>query len=116
MKKKAKEKRRRFRTMTDEEDARITAAALTDPDNPPLTDKELERVSQNIPSTRFIRRKLKMSREAFACAFGLPVGTVRDWEEGRQVPDHASQSLLRIIAQDPLAVLCLAEKARLAAT
>jgi len=31
----------RLRMPTDEEDAEITAAALTDPDNPPLTDEEL---------------------------------------------------------------------------
>ncbi len=43
MKKRAKEKKRRFRTMTDEEDARITAAALTDPDNPPLDDDWFKR-------------------------------------------------------------------------
>jgi uncharacterized protein (DUF4415 family) len=43
MKKRAKEKRRRFRMPTDEEDARITAAALTDPDNPPLDDDWFKR-------------------------------------------------------------------------
>ena len=43
MRKKAKEKRRRFRTMTDEEDARITAAALTDPDNPPADEDWFKR-------------------------------------------------------------------------
>lgn len=40
---------------TDEEDAAITAAALTDPDNPPLTDAEL---AQFRPfSTHHIPRK-----------------------------------------------------------
>ena len=30
--------------MTDEEDARLTAAALADPDNPPLTEEEMSRM------------------------------------------------------------------------
>jgi len=36
--------------VTDEEDAAITAAALSDPDNPPLTDEEL---AQFIPAREF---------------------------------------------------------------
>jgi hypothetical protein len=32
-----------IRTLTDEEDSEITAAALTDPDNPPWTDEQLSR-------------------------------------------------------------------------
>jgi putative transcriptional regulator len=94
---------------------RLYKAALGDPDNPPLTPKELERLSRNIPNTRYIRRQLKLSIEEFASAFGFPVGIVRDWEKGKRVPDQAAQSLLRIIAQDPQVVLSLAEKAGLAA-
>lgn len=32
-----------IRTLTDEEDAEITAAAMSDPDNPPWTDEQLAR-------------------------------------------------------------------------
>jgi len=38
--------------VTDEEDAVITAAALSDPDNPPLTDEEWERVKPHVMSAR----------------------------------------------------------------
>ena len=41
--KKKKTKKRRFHEITDEEDARITAAALSDPDNPPLDDDWFKR-------------------------------------------------------------------------
>lgn len=37
----SKTRRLRPRELTEEEDAAITAAALSDPDNPPLTDEEL---------------------------------------------------------------------------
>jgi uncharacterized protein (DUF4415 family) len=40
----AREKARNLPDMTDEEDARITAAAKADPDNPPLTDEQWARM------------------------------------------------------------------------
>ena len=36
--------RKQLKTMTDEEDARLTAAAEADPDNPPLTDEQWKRM------------------------------------------------------------------------
>lgn len=51
-----------------------------------------------------IRDRLGLSQTAFAERFGLPVATVRDWEQGRRVPDTAAQVLLTVIAHDPDAV------------
>lgn len=56
------------------------------------------------PDVRAIRARLKLSQPAFARAFGLPVGTVRDWEQGRAVPDQAARVLLRVIEREPEAV------------
>lgn len=56
------------------------------------------------PDVRAIRARLKLSQPAFAKRFGLPVGTVRDWEQGRTVPDQAARVLLRVIESDPEAV------------
>jgi putative transcriptional regulator len=57
------------------------------------------------PDVRAIRARLGLSQSAFAARFGLPVGTVRDWEQGRAVPDQAARVLLAVIAKEPDAVL-----------
>ncbi|MFL5086462.1 MAG: helix-turn-helix domain-containing protein [Xanthobacteraceae bacterium] len=51
-----------------------------------------------------MRKKLKLTQEQFAARFHLPLGTVRDWEQGAHHPDKAAQVLLTVIAKDPDAV------------
>jgi putative transcriptional regulator len=63
------------------------------------------------PDVRAIRNRLKLTQPAFARRFGLPVGTVRDWEQGRSVPDQAARMLLRVIDTNPEAVQRAAETA-----
>jgi putative transcriptional regulator len=53
---------------------------------------------------RALREKLNLTQEAFAARFHLPLGTVRDWEQGAHRPDKAAQVLLTVIARDPEAV------------
>ena len=45
-----------------------------------------------------------MTQAEFATHFHLPLGTVRDWEQGANRPDRAAQVLLTVIAKDPDAV------------
>jgi putative transcriptional regulator len=40
----------------------------------------------------------------FAATFGLSLSVVRDWEQGRFVPDQAARTLLKVIARNPEAV------------
>lgn len=91
----------RFDALTEEE---ITAAALSDPDNPPLTDEELARF-RRVENPKEIRQKLQMTQEQFAVEFHIPLGTLRDWEQGVRWPDTAARSYLRVIAKNPQAVL-----------
>jgi putative transcriptional regulator len=48
-----------------------------------------------------LRARLDLSQAAFARRFGVPVGTVRDWEQDRRKPEGAALSLLRVIAYAP---------------
>jgi putative transcriptional regulator len=48
-----------------------------------------------------VRAKLELAQPEFAARFGLSVGTVRDWEQGRTVPDRPAQVLLRVIEAEP---------------
>ncbi len=44
---------------------------------------------------------LGLTQEEFADAYGIPVGTLRDWEQGRREPDQASKTLLKLIEVIP---------------
>src|SRR5712692_9958554 len=72
-------------------------AALSDPDCPPATGAQLAR-ARRVPTVRALRKKLKMTQKQFAARFHLPLGTVRDWEQGTHRPDQAAQVLLTVIA------------------
>jgi putative transcriptional regulator len=91
---------RAFDAMTDEERHQ---AALSDPDCQPATETQLAR-ARRVPTVRALRKKLNMTQEQFAKRFHLPLGTVRDWEQGAHRPDKAAQVLLTVIAKDPDAV------------
>ena len=51
-----------------------------------------------------IRQSMGLTREAFALRFGLPLGTVRDWEQRKRKPDGAARVLLTVIDREPEAV------------
>lgn len=57
-----------------------------------------------MPTLAALRKKLMLTQEEFAARFHLPLGTVRDWEQGAHWPDKAVQVLLTVIANDPDAV------------
>jgi putative transcriptional regulator len=99
----------RLEAMTEEE---IEANALADPDNPPLTPEELARM-RVVPHPRRIRERLKLTQEAFSERFEIPLGTLRDWEQGAAYPDKAARTLLRVIEQDPEAVARALERSYL---
>lgn len=90
----------RLKAMTEEE---ITAAALSDPDCPPLTPEQLARFKR-VNAVKDIRRRLDMTQAQFAEAFRLPLSTVRDWEQERSYPDAPARALLTAIARDPEAM------------
>lgn len=93
----------RFKNLTDEE---IEAAALADPDNPPLTEEELSRM-RRVVDARHVRKNLKMTQVQFAETFDIPLGTLRDWEQKGTFISHnqAAASYLRVIEQNPEAVI-----------
>jgi putative transcriptional regulator len=90
----------RLDAMTDEE---IEAAARSDPDAQPLTKDDLRQL-QRVPNPKAIREHLHLTQQQFAETFGLSLGTVRDWEQGRFEPDQAAKTLLKVIAWNPEAV------------
>jgi putative transcriptional regulator len=45
-----------------------------------------------------------LTQEAFSSRFQIPLGTLRDWEQGRAEPDQTARAYLKVIAGDPDAV------------
>jgi putative transcriptional regulator len=78
---------RAFDAMTEEERHQ---AALSDLDAPPATEAQLAR-ARRVPTVRALRKKLNLTQEEFAARFHLPLGTIRDWEQGAHRPDKAAQ-------------------------
>ena len=59
-----------------------------------------------------VRQQLGMTQQAFADLIGVPVGTLRNWEQERVVPEPAARALLTILAREPEAAMrALGEKA-----
>jgi putative transcriptional regulator len=83
--------------MTDEE---VTAAAMSDPDARPMTPEQL-RAARRVPRTKTLRRALALTQEEFAVRYRIPLGTLRDWEQGRCEPDQPARAYLAVIAHDP---------------
>jgi putative transcriptional regulator len=79
------------------------AAALDDPDARPLTEEDMKRLRRT-PRVRIIRQALKLTQEEFSRRFGIPLGTLRDWEQGRKEPDAAARAYLVVIGRNPAAV------------
>jgi putative transcriptional regulator len=97
MTKTAKHDWSRFDALTDEE---AHAAALADPDAQPLAEERLARLKR-VPRSRTLRRALGLTQEEFAARYHIPLGTLRDWEQGRSEPDEPARAYLRVIARDP---------------
>ncbi len=50
---------------------------------------------------RSARKKLGLSQSKFAALIKTPIGTIRDWEQGRFKPPGGMQCLLRIALKHP---------------
>jgi len=87
--------------MTDEQ---IHAAALADPDAQPLSPERLAGLRQT-PRLKIIRRALGLTQQEFSARFLIPLGTLRDWEQGVAEPDQTARAYLKAIAGDAAAVL-----------
>nr|HMQ58157.1 helix-turn-helix domain-containing protein [Rhizobiaceae bacterium] len=97
----------RVGAFTDEE---LTANALSDPDNPPLTPERLATM-RRAPMSRTLRIALGLTQEEFGARYQIPLGTLRDWEQERSEPDAPARAYLKAIRAAPQVIAeALAEK------
>ena len=78
----------------------IAQAARADRDAQPPTEADFKRMKRT-PQAKIIRRALELTQEEFAARYHIPLGTMRDWEQGRVEPDQPARAYLTVIARDP---------------
>jgi putative transcriptional regulator len=82
-------------------EARGTLAdAPVPPDEEGLTDEQLSKM-RRVPRSKTMRRALGLTQEQFSERYSIPLGTLRDWEQGRSEPDAPARAYLQVIAKDP---------------
>lgn len=50
---------------------------------------------------RDLRRRARLTQEQFAAKVGVPVETIRNWEQGKRMPRGPARALLTVIAHAP---------------
>ncbi len=84
-------------------DEQIAAGAANDPDAAPVPVYATPGLTAIINVKR-LRERLNLTQEAFAATYSIPIGTLRDWEQRRKLPDAPARAYLRVIARNPQAI------------
>lgn len=69
------------------------------------TNVVVHRFTVAVPDIAKLRRKLKLTQDAFALKIGVPVATLRNWEQGRRYPTGPARVLLNALEREPKAVM-----------
>jgi DNA-binding transcriptional regulator YiaG len=84
------DEKRRLESLSD---AEIEANALSDPDNPPLTEEQLRRMVL-AREVRLTREKLGLSQPEFAARFHIGLARLRDFEQARSLAFSPTRCLM----------------------
>ena len=74
-----------------EADGRILAPSIA-PDRPPQVDAGY---------ARRVRSQTRLTQAEFAARIGVPIETVRNWEQGKRSPRGPARALLKVIDKAP---------------
>jgi|SRR5271156_4916655 putative transcriptional regulator len=58
-------------------------------------------VGATLPAVRDLRRRACLTQLEFASRLGVPVETIRNWEQGKRMPRGPARALLAVIAHAP---------------
>ena len=75
-----------------------------------IAEDDAEAMRDAAAYARRVRRKIGLSQVAFAQRIGVPVDTVRNWEQGKRAPQGPARALLRIIDRAPEAALAALDR------
>lgn len=54
-----------------------------------------------VPVVRDLRLRAKLTQAEFAARLGVPLETIRNWEQGKRSPRGPARALLTVIAREP---------------
>jgi putative transcriptional regulator len=74
-----------------EADHRVLAPSIQ-PGRPPQTDADY---------ARRIRAQVRLTQAEFAARIGVPIETVRNWEQGKRQPRGPARALLKLLDRAP---------------
>ena len=57
--------------------------------------------TEALPAVRELRRRARLTQLEFASRLGVPVETIRNWEQGKRMPRGPARALLAVIAHAP---------------
>ena len=79
----------------------------------PLRASSLTAASEavGLPAVRDLRRRAHLTQQQFAEKLGVPVETIRNWEQGKRAPRGPARALLAVIAHAPDTVFAALAKA-----
>ena len=60
-----------------------------------------DRADDALPAVRELRRRAKLTQAQFAARLGVPLETIRNWEQGKPSPRGPARALLAVIAHSP---------------
>jgi putative transcriptional regulator len=63
------------------------------------------------PVVRDLRQRARLTQLEFAARLGVPVETIRNWEQGKRMPRGPARALLAVIAAAPETVFAALAKA-----
>ena len=68
---------------------------------PAMTPAAIPGESAVLPAVRDLRRRACLTQTEFASRLGVPVETIRNWEQGKRAPRGPARALLAVIAHSP---------------
>jgi putative transcriptional regulator len=77
----------------------------------PLQPDSLAATVPGLPAVRDLRRRARLTQQQFAEKLGVPVETIRNWEQGKRAPRGPARALLAVIAHAPDTVFAALAKA-----
>jgi putative transcriptional regulator len=67
----------------------------------PVAPADVAPVDVAPPAVRDLRRRAQLTQIEFAAKLGVPVETIRNWEQGKRAPRGPARALLAVIARAP---------------
>jgi len=68
---------------------------------PEMPESALPPKASAVPEVRDLRRRAKLTQAEFAARLGVPLETIRNWEQGKRSPRGPARALLTVIAHEP---------------